>query len=134
MKMKALFGGFCVFMVIVSASMVSCKGKAPEEKIPVEKKMTLTIVNNTKAVIEKVVFQPSGGEPFTQSCSIQKGGSYTADLKKYDSYSIVLVDTKGHQYGKEGCRWVDGSAELSITDKDFVSQGLWDTLKKTLGL
>jgi hypothetical protein len=121
-------------MCLVVASMVSCERKSPEERIPEEKRMTLTIINNTEGIIEKVVFSPSVGEPFVQTCSISKGGSFTATLAKSEYYDILLIDTKGHEYGKSGCRWISGSETLSITDKDFTSKGLWDTIKKTLGL
>jgi hypothetical protein len=136
MAKKGLFMvmfGFLGFLLI-SVSLVSCTKKTPEERIPIEKRMTLDIINNTGGIIEKVVFSPSKGEAYSQTCSITKGGSYTATLAQAEYYDIILVDTKGHNYGKTGCRWINGSETLTITDKDFVPQGLWDTLKKTLGL
>jgi hypothetical protein len=129
--MKVIFG-FCSLLFVVS--MVSCSKTPPEESIPPEKKMTLTITNDTGAVIEKAVFKPANGEAYTQACNIPKSSSYTATLEKYDYYDIVLIDNKGHFYGKEGLRWIDGESDLTITKKDFVSQGLWDTVKKTIGL
>jgi hypothetical protein len=121
--------GFCSLLFVVS--MVSCS-KPPETRIKEE--MSLTIKNDTEAVIEKVVFKPSGGDAYTQTCELPKGGSYTTTVEKYDYYDIALIDNKGHFYGKEGLRWIEGESNLTITKKDFVSQGLWDTIKKVIGL
>jgi hypothetical protein len=129
--MKVIIGFWSLLFVV---SMVSCSKKPPEESIPPEKRMTLTIINDTGAVIDNVVFKPSGGDAYTQTCELPKGGSYTATLQKYDYYDIVLTDTKKHHYGKEGLRWIEGESNLTITEKDYVSQGLWDTIKKVIGL
>jgi hypothetical protein len=80
------------------------------------------LVNSTKGIIEKVVFHPSERDSYNQTCSIIPGGSYTTTVAKTESYDIVLIDTKGHHYGKLGCRWISDSETLSITDKNFVSQ------------
>jgi hypothetical protein len=116
------------------------------------RRMTITITNNTGGTIEKIFFTPSekkpytegiiegfiekflGEKPYSETCNIIKGDSYTTTLDKSGYYDIVLVDTNGHYYGKTGCRWISGSETLVITDKDFISQGFWDTFKKVVGL
>jgi hypothetical protein len=129
--MKIIIGFWSLLFVV---SMVSCSKKPPEESIPPEKRMTLTIINDTGAVIDNIMFKTSDGDVYVQTYEIPKAGSYTTTLQKYDYYDIVLIDTKKHHYGKEGLRWIEGESNLTITKTDFVSQGLWDTIKRVIGL
>jgi len=96
--------------------------------------MDLSIKNDTGEVVEKAVIKPSGADAYMQTARMEKGGSYTVFLPKSDSYAIILIDSKGHHYGKENIQWAEGAAELQVTKKDFISQGLWDSIKKTIGL
>jgi hypothetical protein len=123
---KLMFGFIVVLLIIVSGVYYYHSKKPPE--------MTLVITNNTDSIVEKIVFTPSGGESYSETCNIIQGASYTATLAQTEYYDIALIDTKEHCYRKAGCRWITGSATLTITNKDFVPQGAWDTLKKTLGL
>jgi hypothetical protein len=94
----------------------------------------LTITNNTKGVIKEIVFNPSKGEPYTQTHNIEKGKSVIIyDVRRSESYDIFLVDTKKHRYGKTGCRWMETHGTLIITDEDYVSEGWWRDFLKAIG-
>ena len=130
MRMKRVVF-FCFFVVVALAS---CNKKQPEDRISEENRITLTITNNTRGTIKEIIFSPSKGSPYTQTCTIEKGDSSIVYVARSEYYDVDLVDTKGHRYSKTNCRWTGSHGTLIITDKDFHSQGPWDTFKKTLGL
>jgi hypothetical protein len=127
MKRKVLLAviglGFLVFPVSVFA-----KGKK-------EATTEVTVVNRTGAEISQVIITDKGNNNVkTFEMTIQKNSSGTIKIKKDSDYDIVLLDNKGHKYGKEGCKTKSDSDRVEINSKDFISQGLWDTIKKLLGL
>ena len=121
MKKIVLFAaiGFCCFVFPVS---VFAAGKCE-----------LTLVNRTGAVITQVIINESGTTAEkTYYIAIEKNSTSEIKLKKGITYDIVLFDNKGHKYGRKGCKLKDDSARIEVNSTDFIPQGAWDVIKKTL--
>jgi len=127
MKKAVLFAligfGFIVFPASVFAG-----GK---REVPCE----VTLVNKTGAAVNQVIINESGSAAEKiYIMAIGKNSSGELKLKNGGTYDIVLLDTKGHMYGIKGCLLADKKARIEIKKSDFISQGVWDVIKKTLGL
>jgi hypothetical protein len=134
---RILFGSYSWKVAIVSilvALSVSMPAIAKGQKdFSARGKCELTITNETGTSIEEIIIEQAGKDMDKVErihCVIPKSGSTTIKIEKNVSYDILLVDTKKHQYGKKNLIWSDKSDSLTITKKDFVSQGAWDTFKK----
>jgi len=98
-------------------------------------KCEVTLVNSTGADIDQVVIHEIGSaaeKPYY--IDIEKNSSSELKLKKGVTYDIVLFDSKGHKYGRKGCKLLNDSAKIEIKSTDFIPQGFWDVVKKTVGL
>jgi len=121
MKKIVLFAviGFCFLVFPVS---VFAAGKCE-----------VTLVNKTGAAITQVIINESGSAAETPYyISIEKNSSNEIKLKKGITYNIVLLDNKGFMYGKTGWKLVHNSARIEIKKTDFIPQGFWDVVRKTL--
>jgi hypothetical protein len=127
MTRKLLFT--VVFALLCGAKIVFASGKADSAK------MTLTLINNTGAIIESVVISPSVGESIVQIYTMRKDDSLTVTVPRCDYFDVYARDTKQHAYGIFDIGWTSGGEmKLPITKKDFVSQGVWDSVKKRIGM
>jgi len=98
-------------------------------------KCDLTIANKTGAEISRVIVLESGSSAeMTFNIEIRKDSSGVIQLKKGSIYDIILFDNKGHKYGKNECVLTDKTAKIEIVKKDFIPQGVWDVIKKTVNL
>ena len=129
---KAMFVWFVLFPLAFSTAGGKKDDGGP---VPAEKRTVLVIINNTSEEIKEVILYREGySNDVRQQCRMKKGEYLTVDIYRGEYYNLTLVDTKGHSYIKEKCRWVNMAEEVTITDQDFVSKGFWDGLKKFFGL
>jgi len=98
-------------------------------------KCDVTLVNGTGAAVSQVIVNESGrAAEKTYYMDIGKNSSAEMKLKKGAVYDIVLFDTKGHKYGKKGCKLANNAERIEIKSTDFMYQGVADVIKKLVNL
>ncbi|GHU51901.1 hypothetical protein FACS189496_1100 [Bacilli bacterium] len=98
-------------------------------------KCEVTITNKTGTLITELIIKESDSDEIVnQGCRLPDKTTIIKDVKRETYYDIILVDDKGHYYGKERCFFKKKKGRLSISSTDFSSQGALDVLKKLLHL
>ena len=134
MKHKVFLAGMSAALLALGMTVVGC-----DKKPVVGNRANLIIVNKIGNPISKVIVCPSSsvntGNNLAEGQTIEKGGSVTVKVPKNADYLITLVDNKNHFYGIEGYHvGSEDACHAEITNKNFLPQGVLDTIKKLFGL
>jgi hypothetical protein len=94
----------------------------------------LTITNETNATVSRIIIKETNSDEAKEfDQTLKNKTSIVIKVKQEVYYDVILIDDKGHYYGIQNNFWKKKTAKLAIKEKNFISQGLTDILKKLFG-